>query len=279
MLTSPAGRIFVGPGYFGRSVATKGIFMPIVRTASKLMYYAHVPKCGGSAVEAYLQERFQTVAFLDKKHHKPPAPHRWSRTSPQHIHLEVLNRLFPEGFFDQSFAVVRHPLARIVSAYHFQLEVEQSPAARTGFSQWLDTLPEIMEKDPFAFDNHIRPMVELVPKDAKIFHLEHGLDAIVPWLDALIGDTTGPRALRKTNERKGRGVSTEKVTPEAADVDRIVALYADDFERFGYLPEQPKPLAPPPVLSPEFLAARDAEQARQARPISWLRERLGWSDR
>lgn len=253
--------------------------MPIVRANDQLVYYAHVPKCGGSAVETYLQDRFKTIAFFDKKHHYVPSPLRWSRTSPQHIHLDVLNRLFPKGFFDHSFAVVRHPLARIVSAYHFQLEVERSSAARAGFSDWLDVLPEIMEEDPFAFDNHIRPMVELVPEGAKIFHLEHGIDALVPWFDELTGNKNGPRALRKTNERKTRGTGESRVKPSSTDIDRITTLFAADFERFGYAPDERAPLAPAPDLNPEFIVERDAAQARQARPVSWLRERLGRNTR
>ncbi|MEJ6391590.1 sulfotransferase family 2 domain-containing protein [Gymnodinialimonas ulvae] len=248
--------------------------MPIVRAGPLLVYFAHVPKCGGSAIEAYLAERFGRIALLDTRHHANPADKRWSRTSPQHMSLEVCQRLFPDGFFDHSFAVVRHPVSRLISAYHFQKEIEQLPSARAGFSQWLDVLPEMMDEDPFVFDNHTRPMVELVPEGAKIFYLEHGLDALVPWFDAITGRKDAPRALRPANERKGRKSDGVKVAPSADDLAVIERLYAADFARFGYTPGQKAPHAQPPELSPDFIVERDAELARAARPGAWLREKL-----
>ena len=157
--------------------------MPIFRAGEKLVYYAHVPKCGGSAVGWYLDERFGPLAFTDRRHTAQPAAARWSRTSPQHIDRGSLARLFPQGFFDAVFTIVRHPVARIVSAYHFQLEVEASIPQDTGFSDWLADLEEQLEEDPFAFDNHVRPMSDIVPEGAQVFHMEHGLDALVGWFD------------------------------------------------------------------------------------------------
>lgn len=248
--------------------------MPIVRAGPKLVYFAHVPKCGGTSIETYLAARFGPVALLDTRHHAQTSDRRWSRTSPQHMSVEVQHRLFPRGFFDHSFAVVRHPVDRVVSAFHFQLEIEQMASARMGFSAWLDMLPEVMEDDPFVFDNHTRPMAELVPEDARIFHLEHGLDALVPWFDGLTGSKDGPRAVRPANERKGRGGGRSKVAPNPTDLEMIARIYADDFARFGYAPGQKAPLAPPPDLSSDFLRERDAELARAARPGAWLRDRL-----
>jgi len=248
--------------------------MPIVRAGPHLFYFAHVPKCGGSAIEAYLAARFGRIALLDTRHHARTADKRWSRTSPQHISLDVCERLFPEGFFDHSFAVVRHPVARLVSAYYFQREIEQLPLARAGFSEWLETLPEMMENDPFVFDNHTRPMVDLVPAEAKVFYLEHGLDALVPWFDAITGRKDAPRALRPINERKSRKASGAKVVPSEHDLKLIEQLYAADFARFGYAPDTKAPTAPPPHLTSEFISERDAELARAGRPGTWLREKL-----
>ena len=98
--------------------------MPIFRANDKLALYAHVPKCGGSAVSWYLTERFGLLAFHDNQFTRHDPRGVWSRTSPQHIDRVSLGRLFPEGFFDACFTIVRHPVDRIVSAYHFQLEVE-----------------------------------------------------------------------------------------------------------------------------------------------------------
>jgi hypothetical protein len=247
--------------------------MPLIRSGARLIHFAHVPKCGGSAIEAYLKARFGAVAMLDDRHHFQPVEQRWSRTSPQHMSLETHKRLFPEGFIDHSFAAVRHPVDRIVSVFHFQREIEKKPAAQISFSAWLDILSEMMQDDPFIFDNHARPMSEMVPEGAKIFHLEHGLDAMVPWFDELTQTTDGPRAVRPANERKSRG-GQPKVTPGPEDLKVIGKIYAADFERFGYVPEEKAPLRPAPKLSPDFIAERDTELACATRPRNWLRDKL-----
>lgn len=250
--------------------------MPIIRAGSQLLYYAHVPKCGGSSIESYLAQRFGEIAFVDTRH-TSQAPHkRWSRTSPQHIDLATLNRLFPESFFDHAFTVVRHPVGRLISAYHFQLEIEQSTPANVSFSFWLEGLASGLEEDPFLYDNHTRPMAELVPEGAQVFHLEHGIDAMVPWLDEALGNSDGPRAIGRVNERKSR--KSQKVEPSPTDLDLIAELYAADFDRFGYALDQKAPLAAAPKLESAYIEARDAEIARLnapgARASSWIKDRI-----
>ncbi len=68
--------------------------MPIIRADSKLIFFAHVPKCGGSAVQTYLNNRFGPLAFEDRRFLSVPERKRWSKTSPQHVDVETLNRMF-----------------------------------------------------------------------------------------------------------------------------------------------------------------------------------------
>lgn len=230
--------------------------MPFFKSGSKLVYYAHVPKCGGSAVEHFIEGRAGKMAFVDRMFTRHPEADRWSKTSPQHINVAALERLIPLDFFDASFTIVRHPVDRVVSAYHFQMEMEGSISRHVAFSDWLEDLSETMEENPYAYDNHLRPMNDIVPEGAHVFYLEHGLDALVPWFDALLGNTSAPRAVHRVNERKSRG---EKAAPTATDLARIETLYKADFARFGYVVGQKLPNAPAPTLAPEIIAARDAE--------------------
>jgi len=257
--------------------------MPIFKAGSKLVLYAHVPKCGGSSVSQYLSQRFGLIAFNDTRYLRHQAKTQWSRTSPQHVDANTLGRLFPEGFFDASFTIVRHPVARLISAYHFQLEVENRIPSQTGFSDWLEDISELMAEDPFTFDNHVRPMSEIAPEGAMVFHMEHGLDALVPWFDALAGDRAAPRSMPMRNKRgdqQGAPAASDSVNvrPSDWDLERISEIYAEDFKRFGYVIDSKAPLAPPPELSAQHLAERDAEWAAKARrskhPLQRMKRKL-----
>lgn len=249
--------------------------MPIIRAAQALIFFAHVPKCGGSSVQDYLRDRFGPLAFEYRGYYSIPERERWSKTSPQHIDNISRDRMFPPGFFDASFAIVRHPVARLVSAYHFQMEVEKSLPEGLEFSTWLEGLPKLREENPFAYDNHVRPMDEIVPPEAKIFYLEHGLDTLVPWFDEVTGEKKGPRAIRHANKRGAyQKVSTQKASPSAADLQLIQELYAADFARFGYTVDSKAPAEPAPELSAELIRERDAQHRRYQRLDQRLARRV-----
>ena len=124
---------------------------------------------------------------------------RWSRTSPQHIDRASLERLIPASFFDVSFTIVRHPVARIVSAFHFQLEVERAIPADTRFSYWLEELRDLLDEEGFVYDNHLRPQAAFVPEGATVFRLEDGLDAVLSWLAEETGGTPPSRQAARDN--------------------------------------------------------------------------------
>ena len=242
--------------------------MPIFKAGSRLVYYAHVPKCAGSALEHFLEARFGTLAFLDSRYMGVAEELRWSQTSPQHINVEALDRLFPAGFFDASFTVVRHPEARIVSAFHFQREVEKTISDQVPFAHWLEDLEISRGENPYVHDNHVRPMADLVPDGSDVFHLEHGLDAIIPWFDRLTGNTDGPRAIPKVNERGAHAKAGGNVELTETDRARIAEIYAVDYARFGYEPGTKAPLAPAPELPAAFVAERDAALRSMNNPVA-----------
>jgi len=217
--------------------------MPVFRIGEKLCYYVHVPKCGGSSIEHYLAERFGPVGFRDNWFLARKEAERWSRTSPQHIDWASFQMLLPAEMLDMVFAVVRNPVSRLVSAYNFQIDVEKTVPEGTGFSEWLRDQLDRLAADPFALDNHVRPQVDFMPEDCAVFHLEHGLDAVVEFLDQVAGDSDGPRTIGHANkQRSGSSARRTKSKPDPEALALIRDYYAADFERFGYVVDQPGPV-------------------------------------
>lgn len=215
--------------------------MPIFRTGSKLVYFAHVPKCAGSSVTSYMAERFGPPAFIDRRFMRErdsALRDAWYRSSPQHIPARWLTRLFPAGFFDAMFAVVRHPEDRVTAIFNYQCEVEKTAASAQGFPSWLAELAQDGFQQPFHLDNHALPMARIVPEGAKVFRLEDGLDGVVDWLDSLTGNSSGARTIPVVNTRRARlaKTGTEPAALVLSENDRAVVrrIYAEDFSRFEY---------------------------------------------
>lgn len=252
--------------------------MPFFKFENSFIYYAHVPKCGGSSVSLYMQERFGDLAFFDNQFASIDGARQWTKSSPQHVDRNTLERMIPLHFFDAMFAIVRHPVSRIVSAFYFQQEVQKAIPKNVCFSEWLAHINP--RASYFEYDNHLIPMNRIVPEGATIFYLEHGLDNLIIWLDAITENTDGPRAFAKVNQRRRRGffrndaMSTRKIEPTSDDLKRIATLYAEDFSRFGYDLNKTSPKIPPPLISEEFIAARDADIKRMNAPLARLKRQV-----
>lgn len=211
--------------------------MPIIRVQEKLLYFAHVPKCGGTAVERYLSLRFGRIAFDDQRFYRNPPELLWSRTSPQHISADALSRYFPAGFFDACFAVVRHPVNRMVSEYHHLRDAMGRIPKTLSLSDWLKTIPSTLASNRWAHDNHLRPICEMLPPGTSWFRLEAGLEHVVRYLDTFAGNEDGPRVIMPVQERNP---GIPKAVPTEQDIALIEQIYVRDFAAFGY-PRQARP--------------------------------------
>ncbi|MFO1176545.1 MAG: sulfotransferase family 2 domain-containing protein [Paracoccaceae bacterium] len=209
--------------------------MPIFRIADRMHYFVDVPRCAGASVEAYLARRFGPLAFVNTGFLAEPEAQRWSRSSPQHLPLDAFRKLVPADWIVSSFAVVRHPLTRLLSAFRFQVEVERTVARLWSIDEWFDDWLKRRESEPFAYDNHLRPMSDLVPEDATVFRMEQGLAPVVAHLDRLAGNSDGPRSIAAKNvSGKARPDDAARLTPSPETLARIADHYATDFRRFGY---------------------------------------------
>lgn len=201
--------------------------MPIFKDAGRLLYFAHVPKCAGSSVEDYLARRFGPAAFLDRKF-APGNRHNWSRNSPQHIPARQLARLFPQDFFDGGFAIVRDPLARARSAFHFhQTKRGKIPETET-LDSWLPRIAGFDAQAHARFDDHFRLQSDVVPDWCAAFRMEDGFEPVIAWLDAWSGQS---HAATIGTSLTGK---YKKAEPSPEIRDFVATFYAGDYERFGF---------------------------------------------
>src|SRR5438045_277709 len=103
--------------------------MPIFRFGDKILLFIHIPKTGGTSVEAMLKAGGGVEAM---RHN---AQITGLLCTPQHFHAEILSRLVPEGFSDFTFTIVRNPFDRLVSEFKMRV---QGAGRDVTFDDWVD---------------------------------------------------------------------------------------------------------------------------------------------
>jgi len=88
--------------------------VPFFRHNSRLIYFSHVPKCGGTSIEDGLTQSGIALSFMDRGWYQLGTD-RWNNSSPQHILCKDVARLLDLRMFDFHFTCVRDPVARFLS--------------------------------------------------------------------------------------------------------------------------------------------------------------------
>jgi hypothetical protein len=192
--------------------------MPLFRHKNKVIFFVHIPKTGGSSVEHCLR---QSGAIRALHYHKRLD---YLECTMQHMHAELHEILVPEQFHDGSFAVVRHPIDRLLSEYKWRLKLGQ---INRKFDDWVNHTFNRYADNPYIMDNHIRPQSEFIGKGTKTYRFEDGLDIVVLELAELLH--IKPQKIE--HRRKGDDVTIQwsKTTAE-----RAKRFYAEDFRNFEY---------------------------------------------
>lgn len=202
--------------------------MPIAHHNGQSIFFAHVPKTGGSSVEAYLTQRFGPLSLIDQNKRKG-VKGTGLIVPATHLAAVDVKEILPHDLA-YSFTVVRDPLKRLESEFRYQSGVSQM--SKLGFSLWLKVILKAARAEPRLYENHIRPQSDLVPEGAEVFKLEEGFDAMIAALDRVTGCAAPEVSVPHINSR-----SKEPIMMCRADVAAVTAFYATDYNRFGY----PKP--------------------------------------
>lgn len=137
--------------------------MPFFKKHNDIIYFAHIPKTGGTSVETFLQSCGYKMYFhgrvlsnkFSSKHH---------RTSDD----KELKLLFEFLEPRLSFTVMRHPIERIISEYKWcntKLNVLTTAALRS----FIRTKIYQSKKKKHVNDNHIRPQTDFLIEGMLIY--------------------------------------------------------------------------------------------------------------
>lgn len=204
--------------------------MPLFSDEKNSFLFIHVPKTGGASVEHFFRGFF-SISLFSTNLHKNNTPFR---CSPQHFHAEILTEILSEKFFNNSFAVVRHPTARLVSEYKYRMNERVSNGRSIlSFSDFFEKCVDDFLRNPYVLDNHIRPQSDFILNNTRVYKFEEGLQSAVENELALLCKKVPVINLPHVNNAKNKSFINNFDITEA-DKDKIYEFYKDDFSNFGY---------------------------------------------
>jgi hypothetical protein len=201
--------------------------MPVYERGGRRVLFVHVPKTGGTSIEA----AFRRAGF-EESYRSKSFTSRGCR--PQHLTAADLVEEFPGLPFDYVFAVVRDPAARLGServwrAGHHAKQGKPIPDYESFATTWLDRY----DADPTAGDNHFRPQVEFLLPQMEVFRFEDGIERIMAQVGAEVG---APRLHRRVQHRMAPRVEADRSLESltAGTRARLARLYLADSAALGY---------------------------------------------
>jgi hypothetical protein len=206
--------------------------MPVLRLDGRSILFVHVPKAGGSALERVFGQSGWKVLYRDPKE-RGDSMNRLRRCSPQHMHRAMLETIFELDRFDGIFMTVRDPLARFRSEYAMR-DPGHVTADAAQVEAWAESAFRRFARDPYIWDNHLRPQSEFYVPGCRVYRLEDGLESVVRDLNArwdlgLVEEV--PRVMDRQSV-SGRATGDIPLSPQLETSLR--ACYSEDFARFGY---------------------------------------------
>lgn len=216
--------------------------MPSLNLPDRLIWFAHCPKAGGTSIETLMVQ-----TWADKIGHLHWGWDLWWKrggwrlahppNSPQHlIWADTTKVLLNQP--DTVFALVRNPATRMLSEYRYQRHFRRGTWVGTAlallpFPLWLRLMLVVAQKNPYAFDNHLRPQSDFIPDHAHVFRIEDGIENVVSWLAKTTGTKlAAPSHLLKTEQNNRTDPATHA---------RIIQAFEKDYHRFGYVPFRTPP--------------------------------------
>lgn len=215
--------------------------MPIVRSNAGIFYFCHIPKCGGTSIENYLHNSSGvSLAFLDRRFYweGEDNPLRdWCSSSPQHVTGDCVDRLFPRGFFNSSFALIREPIERYKSAFYNAKYYDKFISEEVSIN---DFAANELRAHCFTqgwLDNHFMPQMRFIPTicECNVFLFgKVGFKNLKGYLDHSVIGSVCEEDFPQANESSSKFVvpnsEKEELSPQANEL--LHEVYNDDFKLY-----------------------------------------------
>ena len=201
--------------------------MPLYVKDGKAVFYVHVPKTGGTAVERFFAANKFRVEYFDAG--GPNGLNRFRKCAPQHMHAEQINAILRPSRMQYVFMTVRDPLRRLVSEYKMRA---RAPGPLPPITRWFDQMVKQFQEDGYVRENHIRPQSEFWFPGCEIFRQEDGYgEPLVARIEEKLGVTLPSREI-------GIHHTGERADPDPAQLatllPRVKQFYRSDYLMFGY---------------------------------------------
>jgi len=204
--------------------------MPTTRINGQNILFIHIPKTGGTSVEHYLS-RHGPINL------KGGGYTQGMRCSPQHLHLADLASLGALHDQDWTFTLVRHPVARIISEYRYQMRKPKLLRSRMTFSIWLTYALSRRRLNPYYRDNHFRPQHEFVGPGVEVMRFEDGVGGCLRRITDQLGTPVPSSTIWQKNSQE------TSLLLSAGAIRAIEKVYARDFAEFKYKTDRSSLLA------------------------------------
>jgi len=203
--------------------------VPVFIKGDRRILFAHVPKTGGTSVEAMFEVAgWSRILYVIEPRELQPLV-----CSPQHWHAPILEAVIDRRTIEATFMIVRDPVARFRSEYSFHVRDPQLGRAEY-VEAWAESVFGMFKADRYVLDNHLRPQAEFVLPQADIYQLEAGLDAILADLDQQHRLDLPAGALHLYDSASDGGLKSRDVEISDKLEAFLREVYAIDYEVFGF---------------------------------------------
>lgn len=205
--------------------------MPVFVKGDKKILFIHIPKAGGSSIEAAFRKSGFFMHFHDHGPKKINSINPFMKCSPQHFYAEQINNIFNLNSFDEIFTIVRHPEKRFLSEFAMRYPLLEKPTIEN-IDVFLKKCTDDYHKNPFVYDNHIRPQSEFIVHSTKIFKLEEGMDKIQNYFYEK--HKIELKIEKKLSSSKLKIGESSKLPINNIIKEQVNTFYKKDFELFKY---------------------------------------------